>query len=168
MADSGNGGAEGFDLGDERAVVHVRPVRTRNGMRLEIRSPRLRHEVRLDPIALESLTWQGPETFRRLLEDPNRPTGGDPSRSDAPEEFCAAYPIDGEQTHTDPPAEFALSNEFATVYLRREGPHLGIRSPRLKHGVSLGPEALESLTWQGPETFSEFLKTPFGPEEHEV
>jgi len=168
MADSRNGEAEGFELGDERAVVHVQPVRTRNGMRLKIRSPRLRHEVRLDPIALESLTWQGPETFRRLREDPDRPTGVEPVRAGAPEEVGTVHSIDGVEARTASSEEFALSNEFATVYLKREGSRLEIQSPRLKHGVSLGPEALESLTWQGPETFSEFLKTPFGPEEGEV
>lgn len=168
MADSGNGGTEGFDLGNEHAAVHVRPVQTRNGVRLEIRSPRLRHEVQLDPIALESLTWQGPETFRKLLEDPDRPTGGEPARPGAPEGVGTVRSIDGVEAHVASPEEFALSNEFATVYLKREGSQLEIRSPRLKHGVSLGPEALESLTWQGPEAFSEFLRTPFGPEESEV
>jgi hypothetical protein len=45
-------------------------VRTPNGVRLEIESPRLGRSIRLDALALESLTWQRPETFSRFLETP--------------------------------------------------------------------------------------------------
>jgi hypothetical protein len=59
-----------IQLVNEFALVRVRKVKTRNGMRLEIESPRLGRSIRLDALALESLTWQRPETFSRFLEAP--------------------------------------------------------------------------------------------------
>ncbi len=63
------------EIGNEFASVLVRRVYTRNGVRLQIISPRLGFEIRLDPLELESLTWQTPETFARLLEHPYGPPG---------------------------------------------------------------------------------------------
>lgn len=54
-------------IANEFADVEVRRVRTRNGTRLEIRSPRRGTSVRLDPVILDCLTWQPPETFSGLL-----------------------------------------------------------------------------------------------------
>ena len=62
-----------FELANEFATVRVRRVHTRNGVRLEIRSPRLDRAIRLDPLALESLTWQTMETFSRFLRHPFGP-----------------------------------------------------------------------------------------------
>lgn len=59
-----------FTLVNEFAEVRIRRVRTHNGERLEISSARLGHAVRLDPLECESLTWQEPEFFSRLLERP--------------------------------------------------------------------------------------------------
>jgi hypothetical protein len=50
--------------------VRIRRVFTRNGVRLEISSPRLGRAIRLDPLALESLTWQPMETFSEFLRHP--------------------------------------------------------------------------------------------------
>ncbi|GAC1317815.1 MAG: hypothetical protein NVSMB2_11980 [Chloroflexota bacterium] len=63
-----------FDLTNEFASVRVRRVHTRNGVRLEISSTRLGTAVRLDALALESLTWQTPETFSQLLQQPFGPS----------------------------------------------------------------------------------------------
>jgi hypothetical protein len=60
-------------IGNEFTSVRVRMVRTRNGERLEIRSPKLGLSIRLDPLELESLTWQDAKTFSRLLETPYGP-----------------------------------------------------------------------------------------------
>lgn len=60
-------------LGNEFAEVLVRKVHTRNGVRLEIVAPKLGRRVQLDPIELESLTWQTPETFSRFLTQPFGP-----------------------------------------------------------------------------------------------
>jgi hypothetical protein len=62
-----------LELTNEFATVRVRRVYTRNGVRLEIRSPRLGRAIRLDPLALESLTWQTMETFSRFLREPYGP-----------------------------------------------------------------------------------------------
>jgi hypothetical protein len=61
------------ELANEFAVVQVRTVQTRNGVRLEISAPRLGRSVRLCPLELEALTWQPPETFSALLEQPFGP-----------------------------------------------------------------------------------------------
>lgn len=61
-------------IANEFAEVEVRKVRTRNGVRLEIRSPKLGYRVRLDALELEALSWQPVETFSRLLENPWGPT----------------------------------------------------------------------------------------------
>lgn len=57
-------------IANEFAEVEVRKVRTRNGVRLEIRSPKLGYRVRLDALELEALSWQRVETFSRFLETP--------------------------------------------------------------------------------------------------
>lgn len=64
-----------------------------------------------------------------------------------------------------------LANEFTSVAVRkvftRNGARLEISSPRLGFRIQLDPLALESLTWQTVETFSQFLATPFGPYERD-
>lgn len=60
-------------IANEFAEVLVRRVRTRNGVRLEISSPRMDTSIRLDALELESLTWQDPEVFSGFLEDPFGP-----------------------------------------------------------------------------------------------
>lgn len=64
-----------FELTNEFATVRVRRVFTRNGVRLEITSPRLGRSIRLDPLSLESLTWQTDETFSEMLRHPFGPAG---------------------------------------------------------------------------------------------
>lgn len=61
---------ERIEIGNEFALVWIRRVKTRNGVRLEIVSPKLGCKIRLDPLELESLTWQTHETFVKLLEHP--------------------------------------------------------------------------------------------------
>jgi hypothetical protein len=66
-------GDEPFELANEYAVVTVRKVYTRNGVRLEIVAPRLGRGIRLDPVELETLTWQSHETFSGFLRTPFGP-----------------------------------------------------------------------------------------------
>jgi hypothetical protein len=79
MPDEARGADPVLDVGNEFAVVSVRKVYTRNGERLEIASPRLGYAIRLDALALESLTWQTMDTFTKFLEEPfgprERPAG---------------------------------------------------------------------------------------------
>jgi hypothetical protein len=58
---------------NEFTSIRVRKVLTRNGELLEVHSAKLGHTIRLDPLELESLTWQAPELFSELLETPYGP-----------------------------------------------------------------------------------------------
>lgn len=62
-----------------------------------------------------------------------------------------------------------LANEYAVVRVREvrtgNGVRLEIMAPRLGRVIRLCPLELESLTWQPHDTFSGFLRTPFGPED---
>ena len=61
-----------IELRNEFAVVTVEVVHTRNGERLRIFSRRLGREILLDPLELESLTWQDHELFTSFLRrDPD-------------------------------------------------------------------------------------------------
>jgi hypothetical protein len=70
---SGEHDSEYLHLANEFAEVLVRKVNTRNGVRLEIVAPKLERRVFLDPVELESLTWQTPETFSSFLRTPFGP-----------------------------------------------------------------------------------------------
>jgi hypothetical protein len=54
-------------IANEFVDVEVRRVHTRNGVRLEIYSPRRGTTVRLDAMVLDALTWQQPEVFSEML-----------------------------------------------------------------------------------------------------
>ena len=64
------------ELRNEFASVVVEVVATRNGERLRIASPRLEREILLDPVELESLTWQDHELFTSFLRTPFGPEDG--------------------------------------------------------------------------------------------
>jgi len=72
------GGDTPVVISNEFAVVNVRKVYTRNGERLEIVAPKLGYAIRLDPLELESLTWQEHAFFSSLLRSP---LGPDPERT---------------------------------------------------------------------------------------
>jgi hypothetical protein len=63
-------GEETVQIANEFAYVHVRKVHTRNGERLEIRSPRRDSLIRLDPMELEAISGLAAEDLVRLLEEP--------------------------------------------------------------------------------------------------
>ncbi|WP_049986578.1 hypothetical protein [Halobellus rufus] len=64
---------EEIRIANEFAVVTVRKVQTNAGERLEIAAPKKDSKIHLDAVALESLTWQDPELFSDLLEEPHGP-----------------------------------------------------------------------------------------------
>ncbi len=66
---------EPFDVGNEFATVRVRKVLTRNGERLEISSARRGSLIRLDPLELESISWQSHGRLSEFLEEPYGPSG---------------------------------------------------------------------------------------------
>jgi hypothetical protein len=63
--------------------------------------------------------------------------------------------------------EFHVVNEFSAVRIRkirtRAGERLEIHAPRPGHTIRLDALALEGLSWQPPETISQWLEHPFGP-----
>lgn len=72
----------GFEIANEFARVWVRKRYTRNGVRLEISSPRLDSGVQLDAVLLESLTWQSDETLARFLSTPFQPAREHPDEDE--------------------------------------------------------------------------------------
>lgn len=62
-----------IEIANEFGLAKVRKVRTRNGERLEISAPRQGSKILLDPLELESLTWQTPEVFAEFLTKPFGP-----------------------------------------------------------------------------------------------
>ena len=67
---------QAITIANEFTTIRVRKVFTRNGERLEVHSPKLGFTIHLDPLELECLTWQPPETFSDLLESPYGPEEG--------------------------------------------------------------------------------------------
>jgi len=72
-----------IEFGNEFTRVVVELIRTRNGARLRICVPASGRQVSLCPLELESLTWQDPEFFSRLLATP---FGPEPAADPAPDE----------------------------------------------------------------------------------
>jgi hypothetical protein len=140
------------EISNKNAVALVRKVRTRNGVRLEIYSPETDKRVYLDPLLIESLAWQTPETFSDTLEDP-------PEDSDTGE--VEERRVSGEEEYTE------FTNEFAYTLVRKvrvgDDARLEILSPKLDYQTYLDAPLLESLTWQTTATFSKFLEEPYGP-----
>lgn len=62
-----------IQVANEFTTVRVRKQFTRNGERLEVTSTRLGTSILLDPLEVESLTWQTTDTFSRMLQDPYGP-----------------------------------------------------------------------------------------------
>ena len=65
--------SDAIEIANEFAAVTVRLVATRNGVRLRIESPRLQRSIDLDPLELESLTWQSHDVFSAFLATPFGP-----------------------------------------------------------------------------------------------
>ena len=140
------------EISNKNAVVLVRKVRTRNGVRLEIYSPETDRRVYLDPLLIESLSWQTAETFSDTLQDPPENTHT---------EEVEERRVSGEEEYTE------FTNEFAYTLVRKvrvgDDARLEILSPKLDYQSYLDASLLESLTWQTTATFSRFLEEPYGP-----
>jgi len=68
-----DGGAPLIQIANEFTVVQVGYTRTGAGERLVITSPRMGFQTVLDPLQLESLTWQTPDLYSALLNTPYGP-----------------------------------------------------------------------------------------------
>ena len=145
-------------LTDDHAVVDVRRVETRNGVRLEIAARDSGRAIRLCPVELETLTWQTHEALAELRRVPGSADGRVPP-ADVPDDL-------GGDVSGGPPVE--LANEYAAVHVRTvrasEEERLEIVAARVGYGIRLAARELETLTRQTHDTFSGFLRTPFGPE----
>jgi hypothetical protein len=137
--------------------VEVTRVHTPKGARLEIRSPHFEKHIRLDALALESVSWQDESTF--------------PLPVDASDVTLAA---DGSVRLRDGDGvergrRVQIANEFAQVDATKlvagdlEG--LELRSPKLGFDLCLTVPDLESLVFQDPDHFFAFLEDPYGPED---
>jgi hypothetical protein len=60
-------------IANEFSEIRVTKVRTRNGSRLLIESPKSGQWIALCPLELESLTWQSTQTFSAMVGNPFRP-----------------------------------------------------------------------------------------------
>lgn len=60
-------------IGNEFSEIRVTRVETRNGSRLMIESPKSGQWITLDPLELESLTWQSRATFSAMIGNPFGP-----------------------------------------------------------------------------------------------
>jgi hypothetical protein len=57
-------------IANEFSEIRIAKVRTRNGSRLLIESPKSGRWVALCPLELEALTWQSTETFSAMVGKP--------------------------------------------------------------------------------------------------
>ena len=141
------------EISNESAIALVRKIRTGNGVRMEIYSPESEKRVYLDPLNIESLAWQTPETFSDTLEDPPEISSTEQGEAQ----------VEAENEYTE------FTKEFAYTLVRkvriRGGARLEILSPKLDYQTYLDAPLLESLTWQTTATFSRFLEEPYGPRE---
>jgi hypothetical protein len=64
---------EPITIANEFSEIRVTRVETRNGSRLLVEAPKSGQWISLDPLALESLTWQGPATFSAMIGHPFGP-----------------------------------------------------------------------------------------------
>lgn len=135
-----------FSLESDRAPVVVRKLGTRNGERLELEHGD--HDVRLDALELESLTWQDDAFFEDTLGVPDRPA-------------AAVSP-----TAVREAARYKIGNEYTTVWLRLadDGDRLQLASAKMGFATHVGAAELAALARRDQAFFTGLLDTPLGPE----
>jgi hypothetical protein len=154
-------------VSDDVTTVTYGKIFTPAGERLEIEAPNVGFRIRLDAMELETLAWQGHETFRSFVE-----TAGDRVPGDIEDRLEAMDGYDGEASFDPEEASETLgvTNEFAEAHIQHQrvdgDDRVQITAPKLGYQVVLTPTELESVTWQDTKTFTDFLETPFGPGGH--
>ena len=68
---------DALTIANEFSEIRVSKVLTRNGARLLVESPKSGQWVTLDPLELESLTWQNAATFSAMVGKPFTPLFAD-------------------------------------------------------------------------------------------
>lgn len=127
--------------------VHVREVETPKGERLELETGDRADRIRLDAVALESLTWQDFDSFVRLV------VGTDASA----EAIVTAY--DGEFTAT---ALTQITNEFGHVNVREldtpDGQLLELDAQNMAYSAQLNAAALAAIARLSIEAFGTLIR----------
>lgn len=148
-----------IEIGGRNASVVLRKVLTPKGERLAISSTDLGTEVFLDALNLESVTWQGPQTFADLARDAELPL---------PEQDVTGSVYPASQESSAGEATLTIGNEYTrvavTIVESDAGASVLLTSENLGYAIRLGPPALAALTTSSNERFDGFLSTPFGPE----
>lgn len=155
-------------VSDDVTSIELRKIFTPAGERLELEAPALGQQIRLDAMELEALSWQKHAAFVTFLERgyeieiPDRDARIDAIRGSG-EADPDTDPVDADEPIT-------VTNEFAEAHVQKvettDGERLEIRAPKLGYQIRLTAAAVESVTVQSTETFTEFLETPFGPDGH--
>ena len=140
---------------DEHGTVRVQKL-VSQGERLEITDGD--DEIKLDSLLLEGLSWQRERgVLAEVIGDLDEPdpvplTGGEPDES---------------------VAEISISNEYSHTTVRKidteVGEALQIETPARGTSINLGVRSLRALTTVSDTyVFSEWFRTPFGPEDDPV
>lgn len=138
-------------INGEYATVCIRRVETPKGVRLEIDVIDCDHQVRLDAVMLECLTWQSIETFEEWLE-----TYRDESVSEIP-----PVTVPSEDATIKTTQLTTISNEFAHVEVGEttttDRERLALIAPKRGTRASLDSTALESVTYPPSDVLSKLL-----------
>ena len=147
--------ADAISIEDGGSPVTITKLVSKRGERLQIVSGADR--IKLDALILESLSWQRSlEALAAVVDD------GDPIRTDE-------TPISGGEPIANSPT-IRISNEYAQVsctHVRTAtGEALALQAPARGSSITLGPPTLRALAAHTDTVaFSEFFKTPVGPED---
>ena len=143
------------EITGEDATVAISKIITPCGTRIEISAPDTGNGIRLDPLELESLTWQSPESLREILG------------TDVSTEVKALIQESSTGAVTGGGETIQVGNEFADVEVRKKEVNgtevLNIVSPKLNYSTNIPAVVLHALTAHDATLFSQFLETPFGP-----
>jgi hypothetical protein len=129
---------------NDHVEIRLKKIPTSMGYRLKIESTQSDESIRIDPLALEALSWQ--EFDSRI--------------ADADSDYMISTYKDGELV--TPPHEIRFRNEFALAIVNVTESAVEVTSPKIGHTNKLSPVDLEWLSQQSPEIFSEFLENPLG------
>ncbi|MFB6360827.1 MAG: hypothetical protein ABEH59_05840 [Halobacteriales archaeon] len=131
---------------DGTAVV-VSEVETPKGERLQLETEDGGARIRLDAVALESLTWQDEASFDRLLGDENR----------SAETLVTAF-----ENPTASTSLTQITNEFGHVNVREldtpDGSLLELDAQNMAYSVQLNAAALAAIAGQSIEVFGTLIR----------
>lgn len=133
---------------DGDTQVTVKEVETPKGERLELESAA--HSIRLDAVALECLAWQTSESFEQLETDVSDSAVKVVPKSVAGDAITEATEL------------VSITNEFAHVTVNKvvtdDGTSLELFAPKANYRVRLNAAALEVVTEQRSDVFSELIR----------